>query len=260
MLDLPPIVYVVDDNVSVRESLKGLIRGAGWQPSVFASARDFLCHPRALRPSCLVLEMILPDLNGLDLQQQIAADRADIPIIFVTGHSDVPMTVRAMKAGAIEFLTKPFSSDVLLQTIQSALGRSQVMQRAASELKTLQDRYASLSSRERDVMRLVVSGLLNKQVGGVLGISEITVKAHRGNVMRKMAASSLAELVNIAVKLHIPRQELCRARPMSIVADTLEDSHFISYGACDSCYTLLAGSLPNAAKIRTEQWQYASSH
>ncbi len=213
MPDLTPIVYVVDDDISVRECLEELIYEAGWQPSVFASAQEFLSHPRTLCPCCLVLDVMLPGFCGLDLQQQIAGDQPNMPVIFITGHCDVETIVRAMKAGAIEFLTKPFSEEVLLEAIRSALDRSQATQRAASEMKMLQARYASLSGREREVLGLVVSGLMNKQVGGELGISEITVKAHRGRVMRKMKAGSLAELVNIAAKLDIPRQGLCR--PMS---------------------------------------------
>lgn len=214
MPDLSPIVYVVDDHLSVRESIAGLIYEAGWQPSVFASAEEFLSHPYTCCPSCLVLDVMLPGLDGLDLQQQIADDRADIPIIFVSGYGEVRTIVRAMRAGAIEFLIKPFDEKVLLEAIRSALDHSQATQEAAFEMKGVRGRYASLSGREREVMGLVVSGLLNKQVGGVLGISEITVKAHRGRVMRKMKAGSLAELVNIAAKLRIPRQEL--RRPMSI--------------------------------------------
>ncbi|MCW2241142.1 response regulator transcription factor [Azospirillum canadense] len=202
--DATPIVYVVDDDISVRESLEALIRHAGWHPEVFASAQDFLSQPPAPCPSCLVLDVTLPDLNGLDLQQRVAAERADMPIIFITGYGDVPMTVRAMKAGAMEFLTKPFGDDVLLEAIRSALGRSEGAFGQVSELRRLQDRYATLSGREREVMALVVSGLMNKQVGGSLGISEITVKAHRGRVMRKMQAGSFADLVNIAAKLRIP--------------------------------------------------------
>lgn len=213
MPDLTPVVYVVDDDFLVRECLEALIYEAGWRPSAFASAEAFLSQPRRLCPSCLVLDVMLPGLSGLDLQQRIAGDRANIPIIFVTGSSDVPITVRAMKAGAMEFLTKPFSEEALLEAIRSALHRSEATQRAASEVTMLHERYASLSCRERQVMGLVVSGLMNKQVGGELGISEITVKAHRGRAMAKMKAGSLAELVNFAAKLDLPRGRLCR--PMS---------------------------------------------
>jgi FixJ family two-component response regulator len=198
-----PIVFVVDDDVSVRESLELLIQSAGWQPETFASAQEFLARPRLLAPSCLVLDVSLPDLNGLDLQQRIAPDRIDMPIIFITGHGDVPMTVRAMKAGAVEFLTKPFGDEVLLSAIRSALERSHTALGDEAELRELRDRYASLSRREREVMALVVCGRLNKQVGGELGISEITVKAHRGRVMRKMQAASLADLVNMAARLRL---------------------------------------------------------
>jgi FixJ family two-component response regulator len=198
-----PIVFVVDDDVSVRESLELLIQSAGWQPETFASAQEFLARPRLLAPSCLVLDVSLPDLNGLDLQQRIAPDRIDMPIIFITGYGDVPMTVRAMKAGAVEFLTKPFGDEVLLSAIRNALERSHTTLGDEAELRVLRDRYGSLSRREREVMALVVSGLLNKQVGGELGISEITVKAHRGRVMRKMQADSLADLVNMAARLRL---------------------------------------------------------
>jgi FixJ family two-component response regulator len=196
-----PIVFVVDDDISVRESLEMLIRCSGWQPEIFASARDFLSRPRSLVPSCLVLDVALPDLNGLDLQSRIAADRPDMPIIFITGHGNVPMSVRAMKAGAVEFLIKPFGDEVLLQAIQQAIERSKAALTLEVETQALREYYASLSPREREVMELVVRGRLNKQVGGELGISEITVKAHRGKMMRKMKAASLADLVNMAARL-----------------------------------------------------------
>jgi len=198
-----PIVYVVDDDVSVRESLEALIRCAGWEPETFASAQEFLARPRVLAPSCLVLDVTLPGLNGLDLQKRVAVDRIDMPIIFITGYGDVPMTVQAMKAGAVEFLTKPFRDDVLLTAIRHALDRSHSALGREAEMQVLRDCYASLTRREREVMTLVVSGLLNKQVGGELGISEITVKAHRGKVMRKMKAGSLADLVNMATSLRL---------------------------------------------------------
>ena len=195
------MVFVVDDDVSVRESLELLIHTAGWQPETFASASAFLARPREQVPSCLVLDVSLPDLNGLELQTRIAGDRLDMPIIFITGYGDVPMTVKAMKAGAVEFLTKPFSDDVLLNAITAALERSRTALGHEAEMREVRMRYASLSRREREVMALVVSGLLNKQIGGELRISEITVKAHRGKVMRKMKAGSVADLVKIAATL-----------------------------------------------------------
>lgn len=203
-----PVVFVVDDDVSVRESLELLIRCAHWQPALFASAQEFLDHPRVVAPSCLVLDVGLPDLNGLELQKRIAADRMDMPIIFITGYGDVPMTVRAMKAGAAEFLTKPFGDDVLVSAIANAIERSRHAQRKQEELRSLRKRYASLSQRERQVMRLVVSGLLNKQIGGELGISEVTVKAHRGRMMRKMQAGSLADLVTMVAALRLGEREI----------------------------------------------------
>ena len=195
------IVFVVDDDISVRESLELLIQSEGWQPATFSSAQDFLVRPRTPAPSCLLLDISMPGLNGLELQKRVAAEHPDVPIIFITGHGDVPKTVQAMKAGAIEFLTKPFKDDVLLTAVRQALERSRVALGQQAEIKELRDRYSSLSGREREVMALVVSGLLNKQVGGELGISEITVKAHRGKVMQKMKADSLPDLVKMAGKL-----------------------------------------------------------
>ena len=200
---ITPVVFVVDDDVSVREALEPLIRYAGWQPETFASAQEFLDRPRLTVPSCLVLDISLPGLSGLDLQKRIV-DRTDMPIIFITGHGDVPMTVRAMKAGAVEFLTKPFDDEALLSAIRNAIERSEAALGDEANLRVLRERYASLSPREREVMSLVVSGLLNKQVGGELGISEITVKAHRGRVMQKMKAASLADLVTMGARLHLP--------------------------------------------------------
>ena len=195
------IVFVVDDDISVRESLELLIQSEGWQPATFSSAQDFLVRPRTPAPSCLLLDISMPGLNGLELQKRVAAEHPDVPIIFITGHGDVPKTVQAMKAGAIEFLTKPFKDDVLLIAVRQALERSRIALGQQAEIKELRDRYSSLSGREREVMALVVSGLLNKQVGGELGISEITVKAHRGKVMQKMKADSLPDLVKMAGKL-----------------------------------------------------------
>jgi len=201
MLGTGPIVFVVDDDISVRESLELLIRCEGWQPETFSSGQEFLSRPRALVPSCLVLDFSLPGLNGLELQERIAVERTDMPIIFITGYRDVPMTVQAMKAGAVEFLTKPFGEDALLSAIRAALERSRVALSQEAEMRVLRGRDASLSRREQQVMALVVSGLLNKQIGGELGISETTVKAHRGKVMQKMKADSLADLVRMAAKL-----------------------------------------------------------
>ena len=203
MVPTNPIVFVVDDDVSVRESLELMISSAGWQPETFSSAREFLSRPRVHAPSCLILDVNLPDLNGLDLQTRVAGERIDMPIIFITGYGDVPMTVRAMKAGAVEFLTKPFSDDALLDAIGSAIERSRTLLGRTAEVQMLADRYQMLSQREREVMALVTTGLLNKQVAFDLGISEITVKAHRGRVMRKMQAGSLVDLAAMAAKLRL---------------------------------------------------------
>ena len=201
--DDTPVVFVVDDDISVRDSLELLILSAGWQPETFASAEDFLGRSRFDGPSCLVLDMTLPNLNGLDLQKRIV-DRVDMPIIFITGYGDVPTTVQAMKAGAVEFLTKPFGFDELQNAISQALERSRTSRAHEAELRVLRDCHASLTPREREIMALVVSGLLNKQIAAELGISEITVKAHRGRVMRKMRVESLADLVRVAAALDVP--------------------------------------------------------
>jgi|tagenome__1003787_1003787.scaffolds.fasta_scaffold20551866_2 FixJ family two-component response regulator len=202
MSQTTPMVFIVDDDVSIRESLELLVSSAGWEPETFASAQDFLARPRRYVPSCLVLDVTLPGLSGLDLQQRIV-DRVDMPIIFITGHGDIPMTVRAMKAGAVEFLTKPFDDETLLGAIDGAIERSRTALRREAELQTLRDRHAELSHREGEVMALVVAGLLNKQIAGELGISEITVKAHRGKVMRKMKAESVADLVKMGAGLNL---------------------------------------------------------
>ena len=196
-----PIVFVVDDDISVRESLEAFLRLEGWHTEIFESAQQFLARPKPITPSCLILDVNLPDLNGLDLQERLAPDRVEMPIIFLTGFGDVPMTVKAMKAGAAEFLTKPFNDEVLLAAVRAAIERSRAALASEGEKHALQARFQSLSGREREVMTLVVRGLLNKQVGGELDISEITVKAHRGKVMQKMAAKSFADLVNMAAKL-----------------------------------------------------------
>ena len=200
-----PIVFVVDDDISVRESLELLVRCGGWEPETYASAQEFLVRSRPLVPSCLVLDVSLPGLNGLDLQKRLAVERTDMPIMFITGYGDVPTSVRAMKAGAVEFLMKPFKHNVLVDAIRESLDRSRLALAREMEMRSLRNRYASLTRRERQVMALVVSGLLNKQVGAELGISEITVKAHRGQVMQKMQAQSLPDLVRISARLNPER-------------------------------------------------------
>jgi FixJ family two-component response regulator len=194
-------VFVVDDDVSVRESLEALILQAGWKPEVFPSARAFLDRPPTGSARCLVLDVTLPDLNGLELQRTVAGDQPFMPIIFISGYGDVPTTVEAMKAGAVEFLTKPFDDSVLLEAIRRALELSRKALHEESGLQVLRERFASLTTREQRVMELIVEGRLNKQVGSELGISEITVKAHRGKLMRKMEADSLADLVKMDAKL-----------------------------------------------------------
>jgi FixJ family two-component response regulator len=201
-----PVVFIVDDDISVRESLESLIRSAGWLPATSASAREFLSRPRVRVANCLILDMDLPDLCGLDVQRLIRVERIETPIIFVTGYNDVSTTVQAMKAGAVEFLSKPFNEDALLIAVEQALERSRAMLALSSEVRVLRDRYSSLSPRERQVMALVISGLMNKQIAFELGISEVTVKAHRGQMTRKMMARSVPDLVNISAKLKLGHQ------------------------------------------------------
>ena len=198
-----PVVFVVDDDVSVRESLELLIASGGWRAQTFESAQKFLDAPRVQAPNCLLLDVSMPGLNGLELQKRVASERPDMPIIFITGYGDVPMTVQAMKAGAVEFLTKPLQAEVIIGAVAKALDCSRVALDHEERLRALRDQYASLSKREREVMALVVSGLLNKQVGSELGISVVTVKTHRGRMMQKMNATSLPELVTMSAQLGI---------------------------------------------------------
>ena len=200
-----PTVFVVDDDISVREALEFLIHDEGWHVETFTSAEEFMNRPRAFNPSCLVLDISMPGLNGLDLQKRLAVDRPDMPIIFLTGNADIPMTVQAMKAGAVEFLTKPFNDSKLLSVVGRAIERSTALITRDAERRALRARYARLTTREREVLAWVVVGKANKEVASELGISEITVKAHRGSMMRKMEADSLAELVNLAARLGLSR-------------------------------------------------------
>jgi len=197
------VIAIVDDDPSVREGLESLVRAAGWRAQTFASAQEFLAHPRAEAPSCLILDLQLPGLSGLDLQKRMAEAELEIPIVFLTGHGNIPASVQAMKAGAVEFLTKPFDEQDLLRAIHEAIARDRRNRQQHAEISELRGRYESLTAREQEVMQQVVSGLLNKQVAAELEISEFTVKVHRGQVMRKMRADSLADLVRMADKLGI---------------------------------------------------------
>ena len=199
----PPTVVVVDDDVSVRESLELMIQEEGWHPALFDSAEAFLARLPTLVPSCLVLDVNLPDLSGLDIQERISHEKSSAPIIFITGYGDIPTSVRAMKAGAAEYLTKPLDDELVIRAIREAVQRGQANLKREGAQRQLQERYDSLTKREREVMNLVVTGLMNKQVGFELDISEITVKAHRGRVMEKMDATTFVDLVNMAGRLGI---------------------------------------------------------
>jgi FixJ family two-component response regulator len=215
MTEAPPIVFVVDDDPSIRRAIKRLVGSEGLQVELFGSAQEFLQGRRPDAPSCLVLDISLPGINGLDFQRQLAETDIRIPIIFITGHGDIPMTVRAMKAGAVEFLTKPFRDEDLLDAIQLALERDRTRRQEESAIAALQERFDSLTPREREILPLVVSGRLNKQIAAGLGTSEITVKVHRGSIMRKMQADSLADLVSMAGRLGLPTGQLSSNRTSS---------------------------------------------
>jgi FixJ family two-component response regulator len=252
MVTARPIVFVVDDDISVRESLELLIQNEGWQPEMFASAQEFLDRPRVHVPSCLLLDISLPGMNGLDLQKRIAFERTDLPIIFITGSGDVPKSVQAMKAGAVEFLTKPFNDEVLLTAIRQALERSRLALTQEAEMRGLRDRYASLTPREREVMGLVVSGLLNKQVGGELGISEVTVKAHRGQLMQKMRANSLADLVKMDERLKhsAATPENVRLEERTRIAQELHDTLLQTFLSASMQLSLATGAVPAESPVK----------
>jgi len=252
MATAKPIVFVVDDDDWVRESLDTLISDEGWQAKTFASAQEFLDCPRALVPNCLLLDISLPGMNGLDLQKRIAIERTDMPIIFITGSGDVPTSVQAMKAGAVEFLTKPFNDEVLLKAIRQALERSGLALAHKAEMQALRDRYDSLTPRERDVMALVVSGLLNKQVAGELGIAESTVKAHRGQLMQKMNANSVADLVKLAERLHhsAATKEEVRLEERTRIAQELHDTLLQTFLSASMQLSLATGAVPAESPVK----------